>query len=187
MRGFTLIELMVTITVLGVLSVFAYPSYANFIQNTQIRSAAESVVSGLQIARAEAIRGNKNVQFQLLNTSATSTVTGGGGTDWSVVSAAAATPTVFDQTVQTRYESSATSKARVGTATTASATVATAGAGMPATITFTGMGRTTTTIQQLDFTGASGTRNLRVLIAPGGDVRLCDPAFALSANPQGCS
>jgi type IV fimbrial biogenesis protein FimT len=29
-------------------------------------------------------------------------------------------------------------------------------------------------------------RRLVILIAPGGQVRLCDPRLALANNPQGC-
>jgi type IV fimbrial biogenesis protein FimT len=41
------------------------PSFAAWIQNTQIRTAAESFQNGLQFARAEAVRRNANVQLVL--------------------------------------------------------------------------------------------------------------------------
>ncbi|MDM0115275.1 GspH/FimT family pseudopilin [Variovorax sp. J22R133] len=188
-RGFTLVELMVTITLFALLSVFAYPSYTNYIQSAQVRASAESVMSGLELARAEAIRGNRNVQFSMLNTSRGVAVTGGGGTDWSVMTALVATPTTFDQNVQTRLESSSTSNARAGTATAVSATVASPGAGMPANILYTGMGRlgTATAVRKIDFTGAAGSRTLSIVLSPGGDVRLCDPALSMATNPQGCA
>lgn len=187
MRGFTLVELMVTVALFALLFALAYPSYTSFIQNAQIRTAAESVLNGLQLARAEAIRTNSNVQFNLLNTSSGTAVTG--GTDWSVMAAAPATPTVFDQQVQTRRESSALSQARAGVRTTVSTTAANPGAGMPATIAFTGLGRLTTasTARQIDITGVAGARRLAIVLAPGGDVRLCDPTISLATNPQGCS
>ena len=186
MKGFTLVELMVAVTLFALLLSFAYPSYTTFIRNTQVRAAADSVLNGLQLARAEAIRRNTNIQFQLLNTSNSTAVTG--GTDWAVMSAATATPTVFDQQVQTRRERSASSNARIGTATNVTATVAVAGAGMPAAIAFTGLGRltTATTVRKIDVTGGTGTRTLSIVLAPGGDARLCDPAFTLATNPQGC-
>ena len=186
-RGFTLIELMVTVTLFALLLALAYPSFANFVRNAQIRTAAESVLNGLQLARAEAIRRNENIQFQLLNTLNGAAVTG--GTDWSVLAAAAATPNDFNQQVQTRRESSASSTARAGVSNAVSATAASAGTGMPATIAFTGMGRLSaaTTVRQIDITGATGARRLAIVLAPGGDVRLCDPALSLATNPQGCS
>lgn len=190
MRGFTLVELMVAVSLFALLFMFAYPSYTSFIQNAQIRTAAESIVNGLQLARAEAIRRNANIQFQLHNTSNGTAVTG--GTDWSVMASLPVTPPtppIFDQRVQTRRESSATSPNRVGVATAVSSTAASPGAGMPATIEFTGLGRLSaaTTARQIDITGATGARRLAIVLGTGGDVRLCDPAVSLATNPQGCS
>jgi len=187
-RGFTLVELMVTITLFALLLSLAYPSYTRFIQDAQLRSAAESVLNGLQLARAEAIRRNTTIRFQLLNTLNSASVTG--GTDWSVMAATATTPTVFDQQVQTRRDSATSSTARASVSTAVSATAASPGTGMPASIDFTGMGRlsTATTARQIDVTGStSSARRLAIVLTPGGDVRLCDPALSIATNPQGCS
>jgi type IV fimbrial biogenesis protein FimT len=187
MKGFTLLELMVGVALFGILFMLAYPSYASFIRNAQIRTAADSIINGLQLARAEAIRRNSNVQFRLLNTSGEAAVTG--GTDWQIMASATATPTTFSDAVQTRRESSVSSNARLGVANSVSNTEAAAGAGMPANIVFTGVGRlsTATVVRQIDITGAEGARRLAIVLAPGGDVRLCDPGLSLSTNPQGCS
>lgn len=186
-RGFTLVELMVAIALFALLFTFAYPSYTSFIQNAQIRTAAESIVNGLQLARAEAIRRNVNAQFQLLNTANGATITG--GTDWSVAAATAAAPTTFNKSIQTRLENSPTSNARVSVANATGGTPGAPGTGLPVAIQFTGMGRlnSTTAVRQIDITGASGARRLAIVLAPGGDVRLCDPLLSLATNPQGCS
>ncbi|CAN7652305.1 GspH/FimT family pseudopilin [Variovorax paradoxus] len=187
-RGFTLIELMVGIALFALLFTFAYPSYTSFIRNAQVRTAAESIVNGLQLARAEAIRRNSNVRFRLLNTSQGAAVTG--GTDWNIMYSLPATPTTFDQSVQTRRETSTTSNARVQVANAVGTVTANPGAGLPASILFTGLGRlnTATTVRQIDITGAStDVRRLAIVLTPGGDVRLCDPALSLATNPQGCS
>ena len=187
-RGFTLIELMVGIALLALLFTFAYPSYTSFIRNAQVRTAAESIVNGLQLARAEAIRRNSNVQFRLLNTSQGTAVTG--GTDWDINFSLPATPTTFNQSVQTRRETSTTSNARVQVANAVGTVTANPGAGLPVSILFTGLGRlnTATTVRQIDITGATtDVRRLAIVLTPGGDVRLCDPALSLATNPQGCS
>ncbi|CAN7546824.1 GspH/FimT family pseudopilin [Variovorax paradoxus] len=186
-RGFTLIELMVGIALFALLFTFAYPSYTSFIRNAQVRTAAESIVNGLQLARAEAIRRNSNVQFRLLNTSQGTAVTG--GTDWDINFSLPATPTTFNQSVQTRRETSTTSNARVQVANAVGTVTANPGAGLPASILFTGLGRlnTATTVRQIDITGATtDVRRLAIVLTPGGDVRLCDPALSLATNPQGC-
>lgn len=185
--GFTLVELMITLTLLGILLALAVPSFSAFIRDSQIRTAASAIENGLQLARAEAVRRNDEVQFNLLGTLNEAAVAG--GTDWSVVASDPATPTVFDQPVQIRRESSASTAARVGVAAAISATAAAAGAGLPNTITFTGLGRISaaTTTRQIDITGADGSRRLSLQLAPGGEIRLCDPEVSLVTNPQGCS
>ncbi len=185
--GFTLVEMMVTVVLIGILAMFAYPSFSQFIQNGQVRASAESLMSGLQLARAESIRRNDMVEFRLLNTVRGEAVAG--GTDWSVLAALPETPTVFDQVVQTRHEDASNSIARAGVANTTGAASAVAGAGLPATIAFTGLGRLSiaTSVRQIDVTGPSQARPLRIVLDPGGDIRLCDPALSLASNPQGCA
>jgi len=61
--GFTLIELMITITVLAVLLLLGLPSFSEWTTNLRIRTASESVMTGLKTARTEAVRQNTNVTF----------------------------------------------------------------------------------------------------------------------------
>ena len=49
-RGFSLVELMVTVAVLSLLMTLAVPSFNEWIQNGRIRTAAESIQNGLQVA-----------------------------------------------------------------------------------------------------------------------------------------
>ncbi|KQX91417.1 hypothetical protein ASD34_26610 [Variovorax sp. Root473] len=179
---------MVGIALFAVLFMLAYPSYASFIRNAQVRTAAESVLNGLQLARAEAIRRNSNVRFTLTNKS--NGVALAGGTDWALYGALPDTPTNLNDLVQEHLEGNASSNARVQVSTTVGTKAADPGAGMPATITFTGLGRltTATTTRQIDITGATtDVRRLAIILAPGGDIRMCDPGHSLATNPQGCS
>lgn len=54
--GFTLIELMVTITIIGIVAVFGIPAFSDFILNNRIRGHAGDFVVQLTHARSEAIR-----------------------------------------------------------------------------------------------------------------------------------
>ncbi len=63
--GFTLVELMIGIVLLALLSAIAMPSYNAWMQNTQIRATSESILNGLQRARAEAVKRNISVEFVL--------------------------------------------------------------------------------------------------------------------------
>ena len=191
--GFSLVELMIGITIVSLLMMLALPSYQVWIQNLQIRNAAESILDGLQLARTEAVQRNTQVQFQLTD--------GTGLSNWSVV---ADDPTIpgIDFTapngvvVQSRDNTEGSQNARVGASTVAAglqvyANPLAGGAGMPATITFNGLGRVVNVgadITRADVvnTLVAGTRRLVVTISPGGQIRLCDPAFTLPNNSMGC-
>lgn len=60
-RGFTLIELIVAISVLAILVSLATPMYQSFVTNNRTRSAAYSLVSALSLARSEAVKRNTAV------------------------------------------------------------------------------------------------------------------------------
>jgi type IV fimbrial biogenesis protein FimT len=62
-RGFTLVELMVTLTVASVLLVIAVPSFRNLIVSNALTTAANELVGALNLARMEAVKRNASVQF----------------------------------------------------------------------------------------------------------------------------
>ena len=62
-RGFTLVELMITVAIIVILAVIAMPSMTAMINNSRATAQAEELVASLQLARAEAIRRNARVTF----------------------------------------------------------------------------------------------------------------------------
>ena len=67
-HGFTLIELMVTIAIAAILLGLGVSSFGTMMASTQARTTADSIMSGLRLARAEAIKRNAPMRFQLVST-----------------------------------------------------------------------------------------------------------------------
>lgn len=176
-RGFTLVEMMVTLTILVVLLSLAVPNFRDMLGNFQIRAAAEGINTGLQLARAEAIRRNVNVVFRL-----------GDYPNWSVgcqvVVVDADSDGVDDCPEIIQNKVSNEGSGNVGLEVTPAGTN---------TLTFNGMGRITfnndgsNPMRQIDIsTLANGGQNLRILIR-GGSVHLCDPNVTTVGDPRVCA
>lgn len=165
--GFTLIELMIAVTLLAILLSVGLPSFQQMMRNYEVRVAAESVANGLQRARAEAVAKNARVQFVL-----------GAGTSWYVDFVATPNPAA-------RLDS----KASTDGSTNATLTVLPVGA---TTITYNQLGQMVTPnpdgsapLTQVSLAATGGNQNLRVIIGAGGNARVCDPSLP-SSNVRAC-
>lgn len=58
-RGFTLIELMVVLALVGILVTLAAPSFVQFQRNSRLRTVSSSLVSAINMARSEAMKRQK--------------------------------------------------------------------------------------------------------------------------------
>ncbi len=66
-RGVTLIELMIGLAIFAMLLGVGLPSLGAWLANSRVRATAESLQSGLAMARSEAMRRNQNVEFLVTN------------------------------------------------------------------------------------------------------------------------
>lgn len=159
--GLSLVELMIAIVIVGVLMVVGVNSYSQWIQNQQVRVAAESILNGLQLARSEAVQRNTTVQF--LRDGQTGWVISAGGVE-----------------IQARSSQEGSRNAFIdNTVTTA-----------PATITFDGLGRAglggmASAVIAVSSVNAAATRSLNIVVNGGGSVRMCDPTVAVG-DPRAC-
>lgn len=82
LRGFTLIEVLVVIAILGVLTALAGPSFTPTIERWRVRQAAESLSSTIYYARSEAIKRGGRVVIQKLPDNTNGCTTADDKTDW---------------------------------------------------------------------------------------------------------
>ncbi|WP_267222640.1 GspH/FimT family pseudopilin [Dyella silvae] len=80
--GFTLVELMVTVTIVVILTLLAVPSFAPMLNGQRIKNASLDLVSTVTLARSEAIKRNT-----VVNVSANAA---GWNAGWSVAPGTAA-------------------------------------------------------------------------------------------------
>jgi type IV fimbrial biogenesis protein FimT len=80
-RGFTLIELMVTLSIATIMLTIAVPNFIDFISNSRMASQANDLVLALTYAKSEAVKRNLTVSVQ--KNADTGTACSGTGTGWS--------------------------------------------------------------------------------------------------------
>jgi type IV fimbrial biogenesis protein FimT len=77
-RGFTLVELLITMAVALVLIMIAVPSFKNLTLSNKLNTAANDIVNAIHVARMEAVKRNANTQLCSNSASANTSDTLGG-------------------------------------------------------------------------------------------------------------
>ena len=159
--GFTLVEAMVTVVLVAILASLAAPSFQSTLARFRVRTAAESLMSGLQLARSEALRRNQPVRFAL----------GEPAGNWTVTTVTSGT---LVQQAKGGAHASLTLTPNAG----------------QSSVVFLATGLTDTSaarLEQVDVTTpVSGVTGWRVEIHGGGQVRMCDPAVTAVGDPRHC-
>jgi type IV fimbrial biogenesis protein FimT len=188
--GFTIIELLIGITILAIVLGLGAPAMGTYLQNSKLAAATASFYAGVQAARTEAIRRNIQTQFVLTDLPLTTANLANAaglefttGRSWVVRSAlplGGFDPRLVDQKSSNEGEASVVAPSLV---------VNSIGpAGYIGAIPFNGFGGTVTNqAYRIDISNpAAGAcapggpvRCRQIRISPGGQISVCDPAAAV--------
>lgn len=81
-KGFTLVELMVTVAVLGIVAAIAAPSFGRMINHNQLVSSSNEMIAAMQVARTEAVSRRATTTFCPSKDGAN--CSGAAGSEWIV-------------------------------------------------------------------------------------------------------
>lgn len=197
-RGFSLLELMVVLTLIAILALLATPSMAEWMKNQRIRGTAEALLNGLQTARAEAIRRNRPASFWLVSDLTDGCALSGASGTWVVslnspAGKCNAAPSATDAPLLV------TSHAAQGGVDVQAAD---AGGTAASEVRFDGYGRLASLpgggspIARIDIrdpadkdkadAATHAYRSLRVLVQGTGAIRLCDPRISTAGDTRAC-
>jgi len=204
--GFTLVEMLVTMVIFGVLVALTVPSMQVWMANTRVRAVADSLQNGLRLAQAESLRRSRQVVFALTNNSPTSTsptfTASATGANWAVVTipALAGETSAF---IQSGTLATGVSNVAVTVVNGSGAEVCFNSVGRLVTQTITGVAGATCSSPSTGYNGntqpmivykvamSNGSTQqltpLYVEVALGGQVHLCDLNHgSSSADIYGC-
>lgn len=201
--GLTLIELLVTVTLLGLLLIAAAPGFGTWMRNTQVRTAADAIQTGLQKARSEAVRRNEQVLFSMVAGSDARVL----GNDCALSAASASWVVSLSspegkcsqapsETVEPRIlDKYAHGGGEPGVVVTVLDESCTGAASTPQ-IAFNAYGRfeppprgpnPIRCVEVSHIAGSSDVHKLRIVVGTGGALRMCDPDPSVkSTDPRSC-
>ncbi len=198
--GFTIIELMVAVSIFAILVALTVPTMKRWIANTKVRAVADSLQNGIRLAQAESERLSRQVVFALTtnNNPTVGFTPATSGQYWAIqtvpftgeaaVLLGSGVLTSAGSTVQITADASQTalcfnSLGRLVGNTTTGLTGATCTT--PSTTSASGNNTQPMFTYTVSMTGAD--HKLQVQVAMGGQLHLCDLSQTLSpSNPYGC-
>jgi type IV fimbrial biogenesis protein FimT len=176
--GFSLIELMIVLSVLSILFAVGMPAFGRLLHDVDIRGSAEGLRAGLQKARTEAVTRNALIRISFSDVS--------GRPAWTLgcVSSSLRCPATISS-----YSVNADTQIRWGAARSddqiALNTALAAGNRLPSGVTFNALGTApgvegNADVSRIDVTHAINeqARRLVLMITAAGAIRLCDPSAA---------
>lgn len=199
-RGVGLLELMIGVAIVGLIVMLSAPTFGKWLTSLRIRSAAESMLSGIQFARSEATTRNSRVRFQITDTLDSSCQLSTTGLNWvvdavtdeegadSVLGACDAEPSEVATPHILQLRSASEGGKGITVLADEDATE----------LVFNGLGRlvpapgSILTIKimgpdESDCRDAGGELTcLHIQVSPTGQIRMCNPIYTTGTDPQAC-
>ncbi len=188
-----MIELVVALAIIGILTAAIMPSIADWMRNARVRSAADALLSGIQAARAEAVKRNRPVTFWLVSladnkTMDNSCTLSSTSASWVVsinspdsLCGTAPSATNNPMIVQTHPAGEGSDGVTIVSKTGDDTQTADH-------VTFNGFGQAldVTGIGKVDISAPNATRSLRLVVSTSGSVGMCDPHVTDATDPRHC-
>lgn len=81
--GFTLVELMVVVALVGIVLMWGVPNFSRLTAQKRVEATVTQLVSSIQLARSQAMTTGRQISLCAVDTSATVTACSGSTTNWS--------------------------------------------------------------------------------------------------------
>ncbi|WP_306603199.1 GspH/FimT family pseudopilin [Azonexus sp.] len=212
-RGFSLVEIMVVVAIMAIILSVAAPSLAKYLNGLSVRSAAESVLNGLQVARGEAIRSNNTVILQIVDSLENSCAETAQGKHWVVshCPAAGACGGAIDKQAVPPVNCNDSDPVILAKGSFEAGDRVEVDLGGSAALCYSALGRVSANASNcpagtIDPSGSGGgsfainvrhtdeacmadggsVRCLRIAVGTAGQAKLCDPSITSSDDPRGC-
>lgn len=180
-RGASFVEMIAVLAIMGVIIAIALPSFTTLMANQRIRTTAESLRSGIQLARMEALKRGRGTTFNM----------GALNSAWVV---GCEIPVADDDDGDGLSDCPIQIQDSTGVVEGTAITITTDADGL---VTFSPLGLVrqlnqdgTAPFTQIDVTvpnvSSSGLKPLRILLPAGGLSRICDPSVTTAGDTRIC-
>ena len=196
LRGFTLVEISITLAIASILLFLAMPAFSGWVANAKVRTATETLQNAIRAAQTEAVRRGRQTAFVRTNADPAPGATAhAGGRNWYIQ----ALPLFPGEVVDTPFVQGGSFGGVASGVTIDSGTVAVVcfnsiGRLVANTASVTGLsedcpvpGAASAYMWTYDATAPGANRTLEIQVGLAGNIRMCDKSRTLSTtHPDGC-
>lgn len=182
-KGFSLIELMITIAVFAIIVVIAIPNISEWVGKARVRGGAEALQNAIRFAQSEAVKRNKLIEFSLVNSTGTPPAppkanSSGYNNDAAADNGNAWVVRMINPPSPNKTFLQGDLFSQSGIQLTGAKTLVFGGIGQVYTVYPFGGGNVLSSTRAYQIASSGGKHPLCVLVRSGGSVRWCDPSIA---------